>query len=387
MKILFLVSRVPYPLEKGDKLRAFNHLKLLSEKHEITLVALNDTELHPDAEQVLSRYCKRLHILDISFTVRVLSLISAAFNGKPFSTGYFYNKIAQDIIDDIIDEVHPAHIFCQLTRVTEYVKCRNDITKTLDYQDAFAKGMEKRIKKEPFYLRWLFNMEYKRLAKYEAEVFDLFENKIIISNQDRENIAHQNKGNIVVVPNGVDLDFFQPRQAAKKYDLLFTGNMAYPPNIESVVFLVNEVLPLLLKVKPDLKLLIAGANPVKRVIALESNNVEVSGWVDDMRESYAATKLFIAPMQISIGLQNKLLEAMAMKVLCITSELANNALGGTHNENIVVCKQPMEYVTAIINLLDNSAEAERLAKAGHEFVKQNFGWQKMTEPLIKLIEK
>jgi sugar transferase (PEP-CTERM/EpsH1 system associated) len=385
VKVLFLVSRVPYPLEKGDKLRAFNHLKLLSEKHEITLVALNDTELHPDAEQVLSRYCKRLHILDISFAVRVLSLVSAAFNGKPFSTGYFYNKIAQDIIDDIIDEVHPAHIFCQLTRVTEYVKTRKDITKTLDYQDAFAKGMEKRINKEPFYLRWLFKMEYNRLLRYEAEVFDWFDNKIIISNQDKENIAHKDKQNIVVVPNGVDLDYFQPRNNGKKYDLLFTGNMAYPPNIESVLFLVNEVLPLVKQQKPDIKLLIAGATPVSRVKDLQNKNVEVSGWVDDMRECYAATKLFIAPMQISIGLQNKLLEAMAMKVPCITSELANNALHGTHNENIIVCKQPQEYADAIINLLNNTKEAERLATAGHEFVKLSYGWKKMTEPLLRMI--
>jgi sugar transferase (PEP-CTERM/EpsH1 system associated) len=386
VKILFLVSRVPYPLEKGDKLRAFNHLKLLSEKHEITLVALNDTELHPDAEQVLSHYCKRMHILDISFTVRVLSLISAAFNGKPFSTGYFYNKIAQDIIDDIIDEIHPAHIYCQLTRVTEYVKNRNDITKTLDYQDAFAKGMEKRISKEPFYLHWLFKMEYKRLLKYESEVFDWFDNKIIISAQDRENIAHNDKQNIVVVPNGVDLDYFQPRQSEKKYDLLFTGNMSYPPNVESVVFLVNKVLPFVKQQKPNIKLLIAGATPVKRVKDLQNSNVEVSGWVDDMRECYAATKLFIAPMQISIGLQNKLLEAMAMKVPCITSELANNALQGTHSENIIVCKQPQEYADAILRLLDNYVDAEQLATAGHDFVKLNYGWKKMTEPLISLIE-
>ena len=234
MKILFIVSRVPYPLEKGDKLRAFNHLKLLSEKHEITLVALNDTELHPDAEQVLSRYCKRMHVLDISLGVRFLSLISAAFTAKPFSTGYFYNKIAQDLIDDIIDEVHPAHIFCQLTRVSEYVKDIKDIQKTLDYQDAFAKGMEKRINKEPFYLRWLFRMEYKRLLKYESEIFDCFENRIIISAQDRENILHPEKDKIVVVPNGVDFDYYQPRsispdpspmeegaESSKKYDLLF----------------------------------------------------------------------------------------------------------------------------------------------------------------------
>lgn len=386
MKILFLVSRVPWPLEKGDKLRAFNHLKLLSERHEITLVALNDTDIHPDAEQVLSRYCKKIHIIDNSWKARIQNLISSAFNGKPFSTGYFYNADAQEYIDDIIEQIHPAHIFCQLTRVAEYVKDVKDINKTLDYQDAFAKGMKKRINKEPLYQRWLFKTEYERLMKYEAEIFNCFENKIIISNQDRENIAHPDKEKIVVVPNGVDLDFFKPAEIEKKYDLLFTGNMAYPPNVESVLFLVNEILPLLKKHIPEVKLLIAGANPATRVKALAGKNVEVSGWIDDMRAAYSLTKLFIAPMQISIGLQNKLLEAMAMRVPCITSEHANNALGGTSDENIIVCKQPQDYADAILRLLDNPADAEKIADAGHQFVKKNYSWKKMTEPLIQLIE-
>jgi len=386
VKILFIVSRVPYPLEKGDKLRAFNHLKLLSEKHEVTLVALNDTELHPDAEDVLNRYCKKVYIVNISKGGRLFFMAYSVFGKKPFSTYYFLSMKAYLLIEDIIEQNRPAHIFCQLTRVTEYVKEVKDIPMTLDYQDAFAKGMQRRAEKEPFYLRWLFRMEYKRLKRYEAVVFDWFSNKIIISKQDRDNIDHPEKDNIVIVPNGVDFDYFKPIDSEKKYDLLFTGNMAYPPNIESVVFLVKEVLPLVKKIKPGIKLLIAGADPVKRVKALQSNNVEVSGWVDDLRDCYSQAKLFIAPMQISIGLQNKLLEAMAMKIPCITSELANNALHGTHNENIIVCNKPQEYADAILRLLDNPAEADRLANAGLDFIKKNYSWRKMTEPLLKVIE-
>lgn len=386
MKIVFIVSRIPYPLEKGDKLRAYNHLKLLSEKHEVTLIALNEGEIHPDADAVLSRITKRFVVFEIPKLIRILSLFLAVFRKRPFSTAYFYNKLIQINMREVIEEVNPAHIFCQLTRVSEYVRDIKDKPKTLDYQDAFAKGMERRAAKEPFYLRWLFRLENKRLKNYETEVFSDFENKIIISKQDRENIDHPDKEKIVVVPNGVDLDFYKPVVCEKKYDLLFTGNMAYPPNIESVVFLVNEILPLVKKQKPDVKLLIAGTDPVKRILALQSKNVEVSGWVDDIRESYAATKLFIAPMQISIGLQNKLLEAMAMKIPCITSELANNALGGTPGKNIIVCVRPNEYAEAILKLLENSEEAERIASAGNEFVKENYSWQKMTEPLLRLIE-
>lgn len=386
MKIVFITSRVPYPLEKGDKLRAFNHLKLLNEKHEVTLIAFSDTPVHPDAKIVLSRYCKNLRIYSFSLTLRIYSLIHGYFNHLPFSTGYFYNFLVQRIVNNIIKDVQPAHIYCQLTRVAEYVKNRNDIPKTLDYQDAFALGFEKRISKVPFYLRWLYKLEFQRLKKYEAELFDKFENKIIISAQDRDNIAHPEKEKITIVPNGVDFEYYAPQEKEKKYDLLFTGNMAYPPNVESVVFLVKEVLPLVKKIKPGIKLLIAGATPTPRVIALQDNNVEVSGWVDDLRECYAAAKLFIAPMQISIGLQNKLLEAMAMRLPCITSELANNALGATHNKNIVVCNRPQEYAYAIIRLLDNPAQAAEIAATGHDFVKQNYGWRKMTQPLLQLIE-
>lgn len=384
MKILFIVSRIPYPLEKGDKLRAFNHLKLLAEKHEVTLIAIHEGKIHPDTEEVIDRYCKKFIVFKIPRFIRILKLIRTAFGTMPFSTAYFYNTIIAREIEEIIDNIHPAHIYCQLTRVAEYVRYTDDIPKTLDYQDAFAKGFEKRMMREPFYKRWLLKTEWERLKKYETEIFDRFDNKIIISEQDRNNIDHPDKNEIIIVPNGVDLDHYRPQQMEKKYDLLFTGNMAYPPNIESVVFLVNKVLPLVKETKPDVKLLIAGANPTGRVKSLAGKNVEVSGWLDDLRTCYAASRIFVAPMQISIGLQNKLLEAMAMKIPCITSELANNALGGTNNENIIVCNKPEEYAHAIIRLLENAEEADKLACAGNDFIRANFNWKKKSEPLLNL---
>jgi len=386
MDVLFIVSRVPYPLEKGDKLRAFHHLRLLSETHTVTLIALADGPVHPDAQTTLQRYCSGLHIIQLSWISRLLNLGVALFTGKPFSSGYFYSRAAQNVIDQVIDQVRPAHIYCQLTRVCEYVLHVKGIPKTLDYQDAFAKGVERRIGREPFFLRWIYRMEHRRLQRYEAFVFDHFENSVIVSAQDRDFIDHPSRHRIVVVPNGVDIDYFQPQRAEKDYDLVFTGNMAYPPNVESAQFLVNRVLPRVWDEMPKVNLLVAGATPAGRVRALEGKNVHVSGWVDDIRESYARAQIFIAPMQISIGLQNKLLEAMAMQLPCITSELANNALGGTHDGNVLVCSNAEEYADAIVRLLTKPQEAARLSAAGHEFVTENYGWRKMTQPLIDLIE-
>jgi glycosyltransferase involved in cell wall biosynthesis len=359
---------------------------MLSERHSVTLVALSDQPVHRDAETVLGPYCKDICIIQLPLISRLINLVVALFTGKPFSSGYFYRRTAQRIIDRMIEQVRPDHIYCQLTRVCEYVLHIEDVPKTLDYQDAFAKGFERRIDREPIFLRWLVRMEHKRLLRYEASVFDHFDNAIIISEQDREFIDHPNSDRIVIVRNGVDTDYFRPQQVDKDYDLVFAGNMAYPPNVEGVLFLVNDILPRVWETAPDVKLLVAGATPAARVQALESENVHVSGWVEDIRESYARAKIFIAPMLIGTGLQNKLLEAMAMQLPCITSELANNALGGAHNDNVLVCSSPEEYSGAILYLLEHSEYAAKLAASGNDFVKESYGWKTATQPLFELIE-
>ena len=191
----------------------------------------------------------------------------------------------------------------------------------------------------------------------------------------------------MVVANGVDTDFFRPVEKEKSYDLVFTGNMGYPPNINSAEFLVNEILPEILPHKPDLRLLIAGANPHLRVMVLKSAQVDVSGWVPDMRECYAGAKIFIAPMQIGTGLQNKLLEAMAMQVPCITSPLAFQALNARDGEDILVAQTPKEYAAHILTLLNNPAQAQKIALKGYNLVHQNFNWEKETNKIDKLIRK
>ena len=384
MRLFFLLPRVPYPTEKGDKLRAFHQIKQLSKHHEIILCALNDGVLHEDAIPVLKKYVKAIHIIPIPKFSIAVNLIRTLFSGKPLQVGYFYNASSAARIHSLIAEYKPDHIFCQLIRVAEYVKGIN-IPKTLDYQDVFSKGVARRLSTSPFYLKPFLKIEYNRLLQYEHDAFDDFDNKIIISAPDRDLIPHPDREKIVVVANGVDTDFFKPIETEKNYDLVFTGNMGYPPNINSAEFLVNEILPEILPHKPDLRLLIAGANPHLRVMVLKSAQVDVSGWVPDMRECYAGARIFIAPMQIGTGLQNKLLEAMAMQVPCITSPLAFQALNAHDGEDILVAQTPKEYAAHILTLLNNPALAKKIALNGYNLVHQNFNWEIETDKIDKLI--
>lgn len=385
MKIFVLLSRFPYPLEKGDKLRAYHQIKELSKNNEIILCALSDTKVAQSSIDELKKYCSSIEIIRL-FKLKIYwnLLVQLLFSNNSLQVSYFYNKQAQKQIDQLLNRYNPDHIYCQLIRVTEYVR-NSKIKKTLDYMDALARGMERRIDNAPFYLKPFLKIETTRLKRYEHFILNDFDNTTIISEQDRDLIVNIKNDSIQIVKNGVDYSMFKHRQEEKKYDLIFTGNMAYPPNIDCAVFLANEVMPLVWNTHPYVNLAIVGATPDSKVIALKSEKIIVTGWVEDMSEYYAASKIFIAPMQIGTGLQNKLLEAMAMKLPCVTSSLANNALGAVHNKSALIGENYNDYAKYIVSLIENKDLCNSIAENGFEFVKQNYTWEGTTLILENLM--
>lgn len=309
----------------------------------------------------------------------------AVFDSKPFQVRFFHQNWIQKAINQILKEVQPEHIYCQLIRTTEYVKNYHSCSKTLDYMDALSKGMERRIEHVWGLKKWIFTAEYKRLAKYERQIFDYFENHTIISKQDRNYIIHPNREEITLVPNGVDNQFFENFETEKKFDLVFTGNMGYPPNIDAAMYIEKEIMPKIMQFKPAINCLISGANPNPSLKALSSNQFVVNGWVEDIRESYLAARIFIAPMMIGTGLQNKLLEAMAMGLPCITTTLANNALLATPDKEILIANDAETFANQIQRLLNDPILFENIASAGQSFVKANYQWSSANAVLIGAI--
>jgi len=385
MKILFLTSRFPFPLEKGDKLRAFYQIAELSRKNEVILASVSDEEVLPEHMDVLKPFCRRILIHTLSKGKQVSNLARALVNGHPFQVEYFFSTAFKKKIDELVKEEKPDAIFCQLVRMAEYVKDINHIPKTLDYQDVFSKGYERQAKRENFIKRIPVLMEWKRMLSYEKKIFDAFENKVIISEQDKQLINHPDNQKIEVIPNGVDFNYYSPQLGDKKYDLIFSGNMNYPPNIESAVYIAQEIMPLLKKQKPDANLVIAGANPAPEVLKLKSDSINVTGWVDDIREPFSQSKIHLAPMLISIGLQNKILQAMAMKIPCIVSSQANNAIHAPTDDCLLIADSPSEYVEKILLLLRDQTLYDKIADHAHSFVRKNFDWGAMNAKLEKVL--
>lgn len=390
MKIFFLVSRVPYPIEKGDKLRAFYQIKHLYKKgHEIILCALGDKAVHPDAEKMLSQYCSKVIIYKLSRIQILFRLFfTYIFSNKSLQVSYFYNKHIHKNINKLIEKYQPEHIFCQLVRVSEYVK-HLPLPKTLDYMDALSRGMERQIEKAPFYLKPFIKVEAIRLKRYEHQIFDYFTNHCIISEQDKKLITHIRFEEITVIPNGIDFNRFQFEQVQeKKYDVLFTGNMSYPPNIDAALFLINKIMPIVWKQKPQAVLMISGASPARDLLKHKSTkNIIISGWVDDLSAIYKQSRIFVAPMHIGTGLQNKLLEAMAMQLPCVTSTLANNALQAENGKSVIIAETVEAYANNILKLLENEKLQITIGEGGYHYVKNNFSWEKSVNELEKLFDK
>ena len=382
MKIFVLLPRIPYPLEKGDKLRAFNQIKQLAKHNEIVLCALNDNAKvsEQDAFRALQPYCQSINFIRFNKLQILLGLVRAFFKGLPMQCGYFYNRKAAKKVNALIAKHKPDMLYGQLLRVAEYIR-HKDIPKAIDYQDIFSYGMKRRADIASFVTRPIYNMEYHRLARYEAAIFDDFDVRTIISEPDRKLFPHEKRDEILIIPNGVDHDFFKPIEREKKYDLVFTGNMSYPPNVNAVEYLAYEILPIVWKTRPETTLYIAGATPDPKVKKAASDKIIVSGWLDDIRDAYAQSRVFIAPMRIGTGLQNKLLEAMSMRLPAITSPLANGSLGAKPDDEILIGSNAQEMAQHILTLLTDTEKAEQIAQAGFDFTNRVYDWGRATERL------
>lgn len=382
MKLFVLLSRFPYPLEKGDKLRAFHFIQELAKQHDIYLCCLSDQPVNEHQIQKIKPLTKELHVFQQSKAITYFNTAVQFFTDKPYQKGYFYQRGIQKKINELIQRIQPDHIFCQLIRTAEYVKDFHTIPKTIDYMDALARGMFRRGEIAKGLAKKMYLSEGKRLAVYENRIFDYFNHHVIISSQDKKCIQHPDAEKIHVIENGIGEQFLNYTCTQKKeFDLVFVGNLNYAPNIEGSETLVNEVLPELLKKNIRPSVLIAGATPHARVLSLQSDQVTVKSWTEDVRDYYCSGRIFVAPLFIGTGLQNKLLEAMALHLPCVTTPLVNNALGAKDSESILLAANPREFADCIARLISDTSLAQRIASNGKAYVTSTFSWAKAAEKL------
>ena len=398
VKILVLTSRFPYPLEKGDKLRIFHFARELARQgQDVVLVALAEQSVENIDLQQVTAFCRQVYIFKLSKIAVVSNILSNILRGLklPFQVAYFFNSRIKTRIEKVIEKEKPDHIFCHLVRMSEYV--RDAATpKTLDFMDAFGAGTERRAAISSRFVRPFWRIEARLMRDYERFIFPKFDHSTIISTQDRARLSVENPNAVRVVPNGVDVDFFSLANFKrdtptfddiKKYDICFVGNLGYYSNIEALRFLILTVLPVLRQQKQDVKILLAGARPTAEVQHFADGNVEVVGWLDDIRLAYAASRLLVAPLLHGVGQQNKILEAMAMHVPVVTTTRVNNAVGAATEIEILLADTEGSFVVQILRLLESVDFQQVIAENGRVFVGKNYSWQRSAADLAQLFEE
>lgn len=385
MKVVFLTSRFPYPVEKGDKLRAFEHIRHLSRQHDVHLLSLSHQGVSRQQLDVLSQFCQSIHVYRIPRWRLPLNITSALINGLPAQIGYFLDRRCKREVQNTLIKLQPDHLVAQLIRTAQYVRTM-PFPKTLDYMDAFSFGARQRARSGALLLRPFFALESKLLRKYERQVYADFTHHTVISRQDRSRLPLAYRKSVVVLANGVDTDYFSPiPEEKKRWDVVFVGNMGYRPNIEAARYLVKKIMPHVWKERPETTVCLAGARPHKSVRALADRRVAVTGWVDDIRSAYAAGRVFVAPMFTGMGQQNKILEAMAMGLPCVTTSIVNNAIGAVPRKQLFLAEAGRSFADNILELLGSPALSLELAQEARAFAETAFCWDEQNKVLDSIL--
>lgn len=391
MKILVALPRFPYPLEKGDKLRAYNQIKELSKNNEIYLFCVSHTKVLPEHVEQLRPYCQDICCVSSPKLVNYKNIVRNYLHTKSLQIGYWDSRKARKAVKEFVRKVQPDVIYSQMVRTMPWIS-RLPYPKVMDYQDALSMNTERRMDQTRGLWHYILHFEFKMLRSTEYNAFKIFDALTIISEPDSDAIPRPKNGEIHIIPNGVDFDFFDrtklpsPAGAAPKWDIVFCGNMGYEPNVHAAQYLVKEVMPLVWKEVPGATVLLAGANPKHGVSNLASDKVSVSGYVVDIRECYAASSIFVAPMLTGSGLQNKLLEAMAMQLPCVTTSIANDSLGARDGSEVLIGDNAEAFAAHIVSLLRDADKRASLAQSGRQYALDHFSWETSCQQLEAVLK-
>ena len=387
--ILFLAHRSPFPPDRGDKIRAYNVLKYLAARKRVHLLAFADDPRDLKQSKGLASLTASRSIIWRSKS-RPKALIEALAQRRPASLTAFDNRVMHDAVADILARRSIDTIYVFSGQMAQYVPAKTRGRVVMDFCDMDSLKFADYAKGSRGPMRWLMRREANLLFQFERQVARRVQASLFVSEAEAELFrARAGAANVQVVENGIDTEFFDPAAAFRHIDttgrlIVFTGQMDYRPNVEAVTWFAETVLPHIRLAHPDAVFAIVGRNPTEAVMALaKQDGVKVTGEVADVRPWLDAASCVVAPLKIARGIQNKVLEAMAMERPVVASSAA--AEGIDHDGTILSGDSVAEVADAVNGLLADPAAAAAMGRAARERVKARYGWEARLAALDGLI--
>jgi len=389
MRILCLTSRLPYPPNRGDRLRAFHFIEHLSQEHELSLASFIASESERDHLPALRSYCRDVRVLPMSPLRSALGVALNIWRTEPLQVLYYRLGAMQRMVDNMVATSNFQAIYVHLFRMAPYVTHYDQIYRIADLTDVISREIDLSLPYRGLASRAVYGIEKNRIARYERRIAQAFEESWLISQSDRLALARECPGaNIRLVPNGVDLEQFHPTgEQAVPHSLIFVGHLRVLHNIDAATYLAQEVLPLVQREIGTCKLSIVGADPAPQIRRLaEEPAVTVTGFVPDLNEHLNRSAVFVAPLRFAAGIQNKVLEAMAAGRPVVTTSLINDGLGAEPGRQILVADDAQATARQITRLLADAALRKRIGSAGRQFVAQRYSWTHALERMRAIEE-
>lgn len=387
-EILFLCHRIPWPADRGDKIRSHWMLRRLASIAPVHVGSFAEDERDAGFVADLAELAKSHHIA-MRTKPNWLAGVEALAKGQPVSVAAFYDEGLAEWVQATID-AHPIDSIVVFSgQMAQYIPDDFKGRVIMDFVDVDSAKFESYAASGNPAMRWVHAREGRMLAAMEAQVARRADASFFVSEAEAALFrARSGADNVAALSNGIDCVFYDPAAdferlpAAKGPRLVFTGQMDYRPNVEAVDSFAREVLPRIRQSHPAAEFLIVGRQPTAAVTALDSlPGVTVTGAVDDVRSYLAAADLVVAPLRIARGIQNKVLEAMAMARPVLASTAAAEGIEATDGEHFAVAASPEVEAKLASELLSDSTRRDIMGQAARAHVLAHYGWKAALDPL------
>lgn len=393
MRILYLCHRIPYPPDKGEKIRAFHQIDQLARRHEVHLISFGEDPHDPANTDALRRICASVEIVERPRAAATFATLLAAASGRPLSIGAYDSRAFGRAVTARCRATPPEVAVVYTAAMAPHAK-EVGCPRLLDFVDVDSEKWRVYGERMRSPMSLLYALEAKRLATYEARMAQTFEHSALISEIEARILAARVPGlAVTVIPNGVDLEYFRPADrpdaaVAPRPMAVFVGMMDYYPNCDAVLHFAKDILPLVRAEVPEFEFRIVGRRPTAAVRALARlPGVTVSGAVPDVRPHLAEALVAVAPFRIARGIQNKVLEAMACAVPVVGTPLAFQGIAAGEQDGIRLADAPEAMAGLLVELARAPALRAERGAAARAFVERHHRWDAVGAGLERILER
>jgi sugar transferase (PEP-CTERM/EpsH1 system associated) len=382
--LLFLTQRIPYPPSKGEKIRTWQILKHLAQTHAVHLGCLVDDPEDMAHRPVVRALCADAHFATLDRHVAKITCLTGLLTGEPLSVTFFRDRGLAAWTRRVLAEVRPqAIVVCSSNMAPYMLEAGADVpVRLVDFMDVDSEKWRQYAAQGHGPMRWVHRREWRLTAALEARIARACDWSVFVSADELRLMAEivpDRVARMRAIANGVDHGYFDPaipQDAPFDTDCVnyvFTGTMDYPPNVDAVLWFARQVLPRLQAVRPDVRFHVVGSSPAPEVMALDAlPGVFVTGRVPDVRPYLAHAAAAVAPMRIARGIQNKVLEAMAMARPVVVTRAALEGIAALPDSEVLIADDEAGFAAACLRALEPPAEA--MAQAARARVMQDYIW-------------